>query len=131
MLKYKTGAIILYTSYTQSVCVLTHPGRHGIASADGVWYGLASFPGHPGNEDSHGRALWIINAPHTHTDTLMSQVGTKHCIPFSAIMYVTLSLQRALLCVHDCQTGSEATNHDTMSAHKYMHECASLMSLSQ
>jgi len=126
MLKYKTGAI--YTSYTQSVCVLTHPGRHGIASADGVWYGLASFPGHPGNEDSHGRALWIINAPRTHTDTLMSQVGTKHYIRTILCYYVShLSLQRAVLSLHNCQTGSEATNGDTMSAHKYMHACASVI----
>jgi len=45
MLIYKTGAI--YTSYTQSVCVLTHPGRHGIASEDRVymaWISLVPWP---------------------------------------------------------------------------------------
>ena len=35
-----------------------------------------------------------------------------------------LSLQRALLCVHNCQTGSEATNHDAnVSSQIYAHMC--------
>jgi len=41
MLIYKTGAI--YTSYTQAVCVLTHPGRHGIASEDRVYMAWISL----------------------------------------------------------------------------------------
>ena len=56
------------------MCALTHTGRQGIASAGRALHGLASFPGHPGNEARHGCALWIINAPHTHTDTLVLQV---------------------------------------------------------
>ena len=51
-----------------------HTGRQGIASAGRALHGLASFPGHPENEAGQGRALCIITAPHTHTDTLMLQV---------------------------------------------------------
>jgi len=41
------------------VCASTHTGSQGIASADRAWHGLASFPGHPGNEARHGHALWM------------------------------------------------------------------------
>ena len=66
--------LVQYIFHTCPVCALTQPGSQGIASADRELQGLASFPGHPGNEARHGHALWIINAPHTQTGTLMSQV---------------------------------------------------------
>ena len=111
------------------MCVLTHPGRHGIASADRALHGLATFPGHPGNEDSHGQALWIINAPRTHTDTLMSQVvhNPQNTAYHSLLLQKSLEFAKSSSVCTDCQTGSEATNCDTMSAHKYMHACASVI----
>ena len=54
----KKKKLVQYIFHTCTVCALTQPGSQGTARA---WHGLASFPGHPGNETRHGHALWIIS----------------------------------------------------------------------
>jgi len=88
---------------------------------------ISPVPGHPGNEDSQGHALWIINGPHTdtHTDTLMSQV--VHNPQNTA--YHSLLLRKSLEFAKSSSVCTQLpnSNRNAMSACKYMHACASVM----
>jgi len=64
--------------------------------------------------------LWIINAPHTHTDTLTSQVLQNTAYHLCYYISHFEFAKSSTACVHNCQTGSEATNHDVSSQ---IHAC--------